>query len=86
MFSTLTVQFLCFSFSFATVPCSVPVTYGTAEFTIRGPCPNNMLIAPVNDTVQYRCDYEEKSSEFYSPYWHIPGLSYPVYTNTFSLG
>ena len=57
-----------------TVPCSGPVTYNTTEFTIRGPCPNDVLIAPVGDTVQYRCDYEEKATGFYIPYWHITGL------------
>ena len=58
-----------------TVPCSGPVTYDTTEFTIRGPCPNDVLIAHVNDTVQYRCDYEEKASGFYLPYWQITELS-----------
>ena len=57
------------------VPCSGPVTYDTTEFTIRGPCPNDVLIAPVDDTVQYRCDYEEEASGVYIPYWHITGLS-----------
>ena len=58
-----------------TVPCSGPVTYDTTEFTIRGPCPNDVLIDPVNDTVQYRCDYEVKTDGLYLPYWHITGLS-----------
>ena len=57
------------------VPCSGPVTYDTSEFTIRGPCPNDVLIAPVGDTVQYRCDYEERASGVYLPYWHITELS-----------
>ena len=57
------------------VPCSGPVTYDTTEFTIRGPCPNDFLIVPVNDTVQYRCDYEERASGVYIPYWHITELS-----------
>ena len=26
-----------------TVPCSGPVTYNATEFTIRGPCPNDVL-------------------------------------------
>ena len=60
-----------------TVPCSGPVTYDTTEFTIRGPCPNDyyLLIAPVGDTVRYRCDYEIKASGLFLPYWHITGLS-----------
>ena len=57
------------------VPCSGPVTYNTAEFNISGPCPNDIPIAPVGDTVQYRCDYEERASGVYLPYWHITELS-----------
>ena len=57
------------------VPCSSPVTYNTSEFTIRGPCPNDVLIAPVGNTVQYRCDYEERASGVYLVYWHITELS-----------
>ena len=69
----LLFMFLC-SPSF-TVPCSGPVTYNTTQFTIRGPCPNDVLIAPVDDTVQYRCDYEIKESGLFLPYWHITELS-----------
>ena len=58
-----------------TAPCSGPVTYNTSEFTIRGPCPNDEIIAPVGDTVQYRCDYEERATGVYLPYWHITELS-----------
>ena len=58
-----------------TPPCSGPVTYNTSEFTIRGPCPNDVLIAPVDDTVQYRCDYEINASGIYLPYWYITELS-----------
>ena len=57
------------------VPCSGPVTYNTTEFTISGPCPNDVLIAPVGDTVQYRCDYEIKASGLFLPYWQIAELS-----------
>ena len=58
-----------------TAPCSGPVTYHTSKFTIRGPCPHDVLIAPVNDTVQYRCDYEKEASQNYFPYWIITKLS-----------
>ena len=65
--SLLLLLFLCSPCSL-TVPCSGPVTYDTTEFTIRGPCPNDVLIAPVGDTVQYRCDYEEKADGLYLSY------------------
>ena len=76
LYALLLFLFLCFrSLASFTVTCYGPVTYNTSEFTIRGPCPNDVLIAPVGDTVQYRCDYETKASGLYLPYWHIAELS-----------
>ena len=57
-------------------PCTDPVSFNSHLFTIRGPCPNDtVLLVPVGDTVQYRCDYEDRRSGTDLPYWHITELS-----------
>ena len=53
-------------------PCSGPVTNSSDDTIIKGPCPNNVIVAPLNYTLQYRCDYV--NSKDLSPYWHIAGL------------
>ena len=55
-------------------PCTV--SFNSTQFTIRGPCPNDtVLLVPVGDTVNYRCDYEDRRDGFDLPYWHITELS-----------
>ncbi len=57
-------------------PCTDPVSFNSTQFTIRGPCPNDtVLLVPVGDTVQYRCDYEDRRPGTDLPYWHITQLS-----------
>ena len=53
-------------------PCTDPVSFNSPQFTIRGPCPNDtVLLVPVGDTVQYRCDYEDKTPTVDLPYTGI---------------
>ncbi len=57
-------------------PCTDPVSFSSTQFTIRGPCPNDtVLLVPVGDTVQYRCDYEDRRPGTDLPYWHTAQLS-----------
>ena len=64
-------------------PCTDPVSFNSTQFTIRGPCPNDtVLLVPVGDTVQYRCDYEDTSGDTYLPYWHITELDGIPFLNT----
>ena len=54
-------------------PCTGQASFNSPLFTIRGPCPNDtVLLVPVGDTVQYRCDYDDRRSAGIDlPYWHI---------------
>ena len=61
--------------------CTDPVSFNSPQFTIRGPCPNDtVLLVPVEDTVQYRCDYEDRRSGTDLSYWQITGLSGTPFT------
>ncbi len=63
--------------------CTDPNPFVQGKFTIRGPCPNDtvLVLAPVGDTVHYRCEYDDTSSYF--PYWQLVGLEgTPFLTST----
>ena len=64
-------------------PCTNLVSFNSTQFTIRGPCPNDtILLVPVGDTVQYRCDYEVRSGDSYFAYWHITELDETPFLNS----
>ena len=73
LFSLVAVfLFQCFN----SQPCTDPVSFNSPQFTIRGPCPKDtVLLVPVEDTVHYRCDYEDMRSGTDLPYWHVTQLS-----------
>ncbi len=63
-------------------PCTDPVSFNSPQFTIRGPCPNDIvLLVPMGDTVHCRCDYEDTSGDNYLPYWHLAGLDGTPFLN-----
>ena len=68
------VLFSLFLLARSSFSCSDTVTFSSPDFTIKGPCPDSTVIAPVGSTVHYRCDYEDRKSGVDLPYWHIAGL------------
>ena len=69
------VLFSLFLLARSSFSCSDIVNFSSGDFTITGPCPNSTVIAPVGSTVQYICDYEDRTGLINVPYWHIAGLS-----------
>ena len=56
------------------IPCSDTATFSSTDFTITGPCPNDAVIALVGSTVQYTCEYVDRTALTDIPYWNIAEL------------
>ena len=69
------------------LPCSRTVSINDTSLIIFGPCPSDIVIAPVNSTVNYICDYVVKSEGSGSfPFWNLSLPESPFFIGSTGTG